>query len=253
MRAVSVLRQRLSTGGRLLGQSQLLARNDVLRELFTSGCVRDASGALLDEAGGISLSYAEALYQLVRARKPQLAVEVGMANGISTLAILTGLRDSGSGGHLISIDPHQGRSWRGVGVLQVCRAGLEDHHTLVEEPDYLALPDLLRANTRVDFAYIDGWHTFDHALLNWWYLDKMLKPGGIVGFNDCRYRAVRRTISFLLTHRSYRELELGITPNILRAPWLWRSIRRVSGWTVTDRYFEKLDAWEPDWDFYAPF
>lgn len=37
-----------------------------------------------------------------------------------------------------------------------------------------------------------GWHTFDHTLLAWWYVDKMLPAGGIVGFNDCDWQPWRR-------------------------------------------------------------
>ena len=41
---------------------------------------------------------AEAIYRHVRAQKPQIAVEVGMANAISTMAILTALEENGGGG-----------------------------------------------------------------------------------------------------------------------------------------------------------
>jgi len=72
------------------------------------------------------------------------------------------------------------------------KASLSDRHELIEEYDYDALPRLRASGLRVDFAYLDGWHTFDHTLLAWWYVDKMLPAGGIVGFNDCDWQPWRR-------------------------------------------------------------
>jgi len=55
---------------------------------------------------------------------------------------------------------------------------LQDWHELVEDFDYYALPRLLANGCRADFAYIDGWHTFDHAMLDFWFIDKMMNIGG---------------------------------------------------------------------------
>ncbi|HET9729781.1 MAG TPA: class I SAM-dependent methyltransferase, partial [Acidimicrobiia bacterium] len=124
-------------------------------------------------------------------------------------------------------------------------------HRLIEAFDYVALPDLLRAGTAIEFAYIDGWHTFDYTLLDFFYLDKMLQPGGIVAFNDCHYPAVEKVTSFVVRHRRYVEEDVGIPARrIVRARWH----RLIGRWVnVNDRYFRKLEAWEPDYKFYAPF
>jgi len=37
---------------------------------------------------------------------------------------------------------------------------------------------------RIDFAFIDGAHTFDHVLVDFFYIDRMLNVGGIVAFDD---------------------------------------------------------------------
>jgi predicted O-methyltransferase YrrM len=233
--------------------SELLARNEVLRNVFASGQVPDGTDNPIPETTGIQLAYAEALYRLVRQRRPSTILEVGMACGASTLVMLTALVEGGQGGRLISVDPYQATTWQSIGVLQVRRCGLDGFHTVIQEPDYLALPDLLRYGTRLDFVYIDGWHTFDYTLLDCCYADRMLEPGGVVGFNDCKYRAVRRVISFRLSHRDDRELDVGIAPDFLHSARLWKTLRRLTGWTVIDRYFEKRCDWEPDWSFYARF
>ena len=169
-----------------------------------------ASGEAVALHSNLSAVTAAALYWLVLATRPAVAVEVGMAFGVSSLAILAALRRNGLDGRLISIDPHQFTQWWGCGVAAVERAGLKDRHELIEDYDYLALPRLLGSGRRIGFAFIDGWHTFDYTLLDFWYLDKMLEVGGVVGFDDCEYRAVHKAIRFVQSHRRYEELETGL-------------------------------------------
>jgi hypothetical protein len=113
----------------------------------------------------------------------------------------------------------------------------------MEDYDYFALPELLRRKLPVDFAYIDGWHTFDYTLLDFFYLDKMLKVGGIVAFNDCSWPAVEKAMRFVTSHRQYREISVGL-PQVFFEGCPYRN---------EDRYFIKLEAGEPKWDFFAEF
>src|SRR4051794_25227736 len=46
-------------------------------------------------------------------------------------------------------------------------------------------------------------HVFDHALLDFFYVDHMLRPGGIVAFDDADLPAVRRVVRYVLTNRDY--------------------------------------------------
>lgn len=208
----------------------------------------------------LSEAAAEALYRMVLQRQPTTVVEIVMAFGVSTLAILSALRDLDGEGRLVSIDPRKSSRWQGCGLTSVVRAGLAGRHTLIEDVSYAALPRLLAAGERVDFAYIDGWHTFDYALLDFWYLDKMMAVGAVVGFNDCGLPAVDKVIRFVLSHRRYVELDASLP--VRYAGMSWRSelgrvlrgrSRAATYRQVQDRYFEKREAWEPPWNFYAPF
>lgn len=200
--------------------------------------------------GGILPAYSRALTNAVRTFRPQSCIEIGLANGISALAMLAGLSEHG--GRLLSIDPYQSSFWKNRGVESIARAGVDHLHELREAPDFLALPELLRAGTRVDFAYIDGWHTFDYTLLDFWYLDRMLPVGGVVAFNDCGLRAVHRAIRFVETNRHYDELDVGLPKDYTRHP-LGRIRRRLEGRNSADRYFRKRDTWEPESSSYYPF
>jgi hypothetical protein len=224
--------------------------NPIIREIYDTGKVYDQNGNQIDVWAQVTEAHCTALYQTVLKNRPQSCVEIGMACGLSTLAILAALRDIGEGGQLTSIDPHQSTERKGVGVANVKRAGFGDIHTLIEDFDYAALPRLLADGTRVDFSYIDGWHTFDYTLLDFFYLDKMTPVGGVVGFNDCGVRAVHRVLKFVKTHRRYREIDVGLHRDYHARNFLASAARRVLDFQWNDRYFEKLEDWEPDNTFF---
>lgn len=214
----------------------------LLEQIVAHGSAERRDGTPIRLHSQISRPHAEALQRLVERRKPERALEIGMAYGVASLAIL------GAGARrLTSIDPFQSADWEGVGRHGVERAGFAERHTLIEQPDHLALPQLVQGGERVQLAYIDGWHTFDHTLLDFFYVDKLLDVGGVVAFNDCSLRAVHRVTRFVTTHRHYREIDAGL-------PRTYASLRaRLQRRQQEDRYFEKLADEQPSWDFYAPF
>jgi predicted O-methyltransferase YrrM len=228
--------------------------NPVLNEMISTRRTLDNSQTERNVAGEISSEHAEALYGAVLKCCPLTVVEIGMACGYSTLAILTALKEGGRGGQLISIDPYQSTEFQGAGLNSVRRSGMEACHQLIEEVDYVALPELLKRKCKIDFAYIDGWHTFDYALLDFFYIDKMLNVQGIVAFNDAGYLAVHRVLRFLMSHRRYREIDVGLKRRYTGRNAFFTTARRLMGINTNDRYFQKIEAWEPDWHhFYARF
>ncbi len=224
----------------------------VLQEMYATGHAVDLAGKKHPIESAIQPDFSEALYRLIKARRPKRVLEIGMAYGASSLAILTALSEFGEGGELISIDPAQSNGWHSIGVHNVARAGFADAHRLIEKPDYLGLPELLQEKVSIDLGYIDGWHTFDHALLDFFYIDKLLPVGGVVGFNDCGWKSVFKAIRFVETHRDYREIDVGLAP---RYPGgLVASLaKRFIGRNGSDRYFEKRKEWQSAHNFYAPF
>jgi predicted O-methyltransferase YrrM len=68
------------------------------------------------------------------------------------------------------------------------------------------LPEL-RLDPIVDFAYIDGCHGYPFPALDWHYIDRFLKLGGIVGMDNAELRPVREHCDFLLENGSYDLLD----------------------------------------------
>jgi predicted O-methyltransferase YrrM len=193
------------------------------------------------------------LYSTVAEHEPSTVVEVGMAQGASTLAILAALDQLGGARTLISIDRRQSKGYDSVGLRHVERAGFGHLHELREAFDHVALPELLAAETVVDFAYIDGMHTFDNTLLGFFYLDKMMPVGAVVGFNDCALPAVDRAVRFVTRHRKYEEIDVG-----LRAQYASASVRTTLGRVIhrrskSDRYFRKVENWTPKYNHWKRF
>lgn len=225
----------------------------LIYDLFKTRTAHDLEGKphLFDQA--VNLPYAEALYDTVLKYKPTKILEVGLACGTSALAMLAALKELNQGGQLISIDPGQTRDWFNCGVANIQRAGYAPMHRLIEDFDYNALPRLLAEGYKPDFAYIDGWHTFDYCLLDFFYIDKMIAPGAIVGFNDCNFRSVFRVLKFIAGHRRYQEFDVGLPKTYASRLVGGSIIKRFEGRSTEDRYFRKVDGWEPECQYYKAF
>jgi len=62
----------------------------------------------------------------------------------------------------------------------------------------------LGTETVIDFAYLDGCHGYPFPALDWHYVDKHLKVGGIIGMDNVELRPVREHCEFLEENGSYR-------------------------------------------------
>lgn len=242
--------------------------NEILQDVYATNTVLDAAGKRIPVRENVAAENAEGVYRAVLVERASRVLEIGMANGITSLAVLTALNELGSGGQLVSVDPFQLTDWQSIGVLNVERAGFSESHALIAEPDFLALPALLRDGETFDFVYVDGWHNFDYTLLDFFYADKMLRVGGIVGFNDCDWKGVLRALRFVERHRHYEQVDFGLLPRWGTRTALSAQLRRVAervrpglvdqrligpllGRRREDRYFRKLDRWEPPHGFWA--
>jgi predicted O-methyltransferase YrrM len=179
----------------------------VLQEIERDGLTLLPSGVRVPAHSGIGPQSGEVLRRAIALASPKLACEVGLAFGLSTLYILDAMRQFGDG-RLIGMDPaqHDG-TWQGGGLHNVQRAGFSASYTFHEAPSQFVLPKLAEAGTRIQFAFIDGWHTFDHALLDFFYLDSMMDVGGTMVLDDVSYPALERLAHFIVTNRTYRFVE----------------------------------------------
>jgi predicted O-methyltransferase YrrM len=188
------------------------------------------------------------LHELVVRFDLRNALEIGMANGTSSLVLCEALRERG--GHLTSIDPFQGvpppQGFGGAGVERVRALGFEVMHRLIERPDYLALPALVDEGARFDLVFIDGWHSFDYTFLDMFYADLLLKDGGILAVHDTTSPAVYRSLRFLEQHKPYDRVSAPmIEYHPVRVVRAVRALGRLaSGPTAWEAARSRRDEWQ---------
>jgi hypothetical protein len=185
----------------------------VLKDSFATGEVIRADGTRIPLFGNVSGEEATRLYDVVRARKPGATIEIGLAQGISALAITQALSDNGSGALHHVVDPFQSTEWEGVGIANLDRAGLLEHVRFHEAFPEDAVPTFPTA----DFAFIDASHLFDLTLLDFVLVDKRLTVGGLIGFHDLWMESLQKVLRYILTNRSYR-IYNDVAPKPLARP-----------------------------------
>ena len=156
----------------------------------------------IDTRLSIDRPAAEFLYETVCELAPASAIEVGMAWGFSSVPICAALRDT-SGGKSLIFDPFQTETYEGVGLELVRQSGLAGNCVLAEERSDTALPALFKSGHTTQFAFIDGDHRIDAVIVDFYYINKMLKPGGAVVFDDYQFSSVRRVVNFALAQFHY--------------------------------------------------
>lgn len=200
---------------------------DILLEAFSKGEVWDEHANSITIDHNISKGEAELLYQVVRENTPEFVLETGMAYGISSIAILQACEHNNIGvSHII--DPFQSY-YRDIGLSMVRKAGLECRLCYHRAYLWEVMPKL----GRIDFAFIDSSHLFDHTLLEFVLIDQKLKLGGWIGFHDFLLPAIQSVVSFIVENRGYEMITVNDLPNIV--------------------FLEKKSDDQRHWRFFRPF
>jgi predicted O-methyltransferase YrrM len=180
--------------------------------------------------------------------KPTTSLEIGCAYGVSTLYIcetLASLLDAPRR-HIV-LDPFQSTQWRGIGVKNVRDAGFVELLDFKEQRSELALPELLSDGVRIQLALVDGWHTFDQVMVEFYYLNRMLEVGGVILFDDADRRSVNRVIRHALTYPAYR-VYAGAEPALPTRRSTLGRLRRALASVSAAGTIVRPDVLHRDWD-----
>ena len=144
------------------------------------------------------------LQDIIADVRPRTYVEVGLAFGFSAVYAGRALKALGRDYTHHIIDPDQNTSgWKGIGLGNLTEEGLADSVVFHEVGSEFALPALLRAGETADMGFIDGWHTFDQTMVDFYYLNRMLAPGGVIVFDDADWPAVSKAVGYALSYPCY--------------------------------------------------
>lgn len=172
------------------------ADRGILTELLASARVVDADGNELPLHSNTSREQCEFLRGLIARTDSRSCLEIGLAYGISSLAICDSIFGR-AGASFVSIDPYQSAHWRNIGLLNLDRAGFSPIVEFHGRHSHEVLPELLAGGRRLDFAYVDTSKIFDVVMVDAFFLVRLLKVGGVVVFDDCAWPGVKKLVRYL--------------------------------------------------------
>jgi predicted O-methyltransferase YrrM len=167
----------------------------------------------LDKTTRVSPEQGAELRKLMIKTSSSRSLEVGFAYGFSTLWMLDALRKKPNALHVV-VDPYEKVHWRGIGLRQVDRIRFEGKFKWLQEFSFHALSDLIRQREKFDFIFIDGNHRFDDVIVDFYLCDRLMRPEGLIIFDDMWMPSIQSAASFVITNRSY-EVERQPAKNML--------------------------------------
>jgi predicted O-methyltransferase YrrM len=199
-----------------------------LKKILETGYIIDEEGKKYILNSHISLEEGVYIQEIIRNIKPKVSLEVGLAMGISTMFICEALKEINGDKHIV-IDPGQvkkaysGDNWSGLGLYNISKCGYQTIVDFKDEPSEIILSEMLKQGMKIDFAFIDGWHTFDHVLLDFFYINRMLNIGGVVVFDDSNISSINKAINYIRNYPAYIpyniDKEIGNFNQIAKSKW----------------------------------
>lgn len=173
----------------------------------------DGSMHNLDGTSGIPPEEGMWIYELCRKLKPRQTLEIGLADGFSTIFFMAAIKANGTGRH-VAIDPFEITDWHGVGLRKVQELGMIGSLRFIEEKDVFGLPGLAREGQQYEVIFIDGNHRFDDAILDFVLSDYVCAKDGYIIFDDFHLESIKKAVSFIENNRS--DYQRQATPIDLR-------------------------------------
>jgi predicted O-methyltransferase YrrM len=198
--------------------------NNTIKEIYKTGKTETEDGSKIKITSAIGPYEGYNLYYLVIENKFTNVLEVGMANGLSSLYICEALKkvkkETGKSGKLISIDPFQSIQWKNAGITSIKKAKLKTYHKLIEEMDYIAMPQLIEEDKKFDMVLIDGMHLFDYTILDLFYADILTKVGGVICLDDIKHKGTGKAYDYVVKNYKHWKLIPNTIANKTMATFL---------------------------------
>jgi predicted O-methyltransferase YrrM len=244
---------------------------DTLEQMYKIGYSTNQRAEKVKFDDSISRDEALAIGNVLRDIRAEITLETGVASGASTLVICQHHKLSGQYGAMhYGIDPNQISQYGGAALENLKKESMQQYFQLLEGPSHLKIAELIQRGISVDFALIDGWHTFDYTLIDFFLIDKLLRKGGIVAFHDMYGPAKQKVLRFIKTHRKYESADdylvkgnesfkttikffiwrIFKNPKLIFSSYHWKyQIKNSSGLL----FLRKTDEFEPPYNFYKSF
>ena len=139
---------------------------------------------------------ADALRDLLVSEGAHVVIEVGLAYGVSALAVAEALaRNAGADATHVIIDAFQNH-FRESGWNALVRAGWDSICTLLRERSQIALARLASEGFVADAAFVDGSHIFHNVFVDLVLLRDLVRPDGLIILDDCDLPSVATAVRY---------------------------------------------------------
>lgn len=157
---------------------------EILKDIFDKKTIEiNSSGERTELHSHTSMNQGLFLQEVLEDVKPAATLEIGLAYGISSMFILEKLKEFGNAAksHII-VEPYP---WNGVAEYNIEKAGLSYLTDYRYKKSDEVLPPLYYEKHEIQFAYVDTTKLFDVVLTDFYFIDKILVPGGVIVLDDC--------------------------------------------------------------------
>lgn len=191
----------------------------LLLQVCETGRAVNRSGVSFDVfPSSVRLEVAEALRDLVKSENAARTLEIGLAHGLSALAICAGTEHQPGASHT-AIDPLQRSHYGGVAIDLLATAGALDRVTVIETPSKLALPRLIEdRGPTFDFAFVDGDHHFESIVVDLLFVQSLVRPGSLVVIDDIWMESVALAVRHFERNLGWSPCPSAAARHALRNP-----------------------------------
>jgi len=173
-----------------------------IKEIFETEILYDGDNNPHKLQAHIDKSEGQFLVDLIKDHPIEKTLEVGCAFGIASLFICSALENKDNPEHTI-VDPYQTDHFSNTGIANLESAGFK-FYRFFEELSEFKLPELAAKEAgSFDLVFIDGFHTFDHTLLDLFYANRLIRKGGFIVVDDCNMPGVSKAISYFSNYPAY--------------------------------------------------
>lgn len=180
-----------------------------IERAYLAKSVRGRDGRTHDITSvSVSAERGEFLYRICRAERPRNTLEIGMAWGLSTLfMLLSSVENAIASPRHVVMDPDQSSRFHDAARISVSELGLDSIVEFHPEPSGVVLPRLVAEGRQFDLAFIDGNHGFDGVFIDLYFVNQLVRPGGVIIFDDANWDGVFLASRFAEMEYGYRVLD----------------------------------------------
>jgi predicted O-methyltransferase YrrM len=190
---------------------------------------------IVGELPYMSLKQARVITEFIQENNISSILELGFFHGVSTCYMAAALDEIG-GGSLVTIDLLSAKKRQPNIEMLLEKCGYLDMVKFYYEPvsyNWRLMKLIEENNTTFDLCYLDGGHDWYNTGLAFFLVDKLLRPGGWIIFDDLDW-----TMEHLNTQWALRKpLEERITPQVRKVWELlvkphsnYRNFREQASW-----------------------